>query len=560
MNPYEEMARRIAQEVGIDPDIFSRQIRQESSFNPKAISPKGARGLGQLMPDHWEGKFNPEDPETNLYYAANLMKSHLAQYGGNWRKALTAYNAGQGNLADFGGDENALIAYPNFVETKNYLQNILGGSPMAGPDEKPKKVDPIAQGVKGMEDKRLQANGLAPTPSTSNEVDQAGMPTYDQSLGSIGTGGLVNRAFLKGGWGKFFGLPQFKRMMQQAQQYISLRDMLGGGSTADFINGGGIQDAFNKNSVQNLYSMFLNSSRATDAAGYNKAVPGRGGFGGGQVDPITKQPIEGATSQSDWDAIGNINPARYALQSDPGILQALMSLQSYGNSEYGNLMQNYINDVVNANYSTDPYGITAQNGDILSWFENLFPQAGGGGYRVPGAPPPGTLPTGGGQPGAPNPGGNVPAAPSGPAGSQGPSGSTPENQVASRLDESQDYGRYGSTQNGQPTGPGGTPNINQLMMGLQGGMENGDQSSQYGASMPSMPPELMQLLSGYGGGQENQGSNDPFAWLQNLLGPMAQNSPQQQQGEQGQNNLMQMLQQFIQMMMQDNWNGGQLRR
>ena len=79
---YTEEARRIAQEVGLDPDLFVRVIAQESGFRPDVISPKGAIGLAQLMPGTAQDLgVNPQDPIQNLYGGARYLKQQIDTFG-----------------------------------------------------------------------------------------------------------------------------------------------------------------------------------------------------------------------------------------------------------------------------------------------------------------------------------------------------------------------------------------------------------------------------------------------------------------------------------------------
>jgi len=117
---YRAEARRIAQEIGIDPDLFVRMINRESAFDPTAVSPKGAIGLGQLMPGTASDLgVDPNDPIQNLTGAARYYKQQLEAFG-NPMIALAAYNAGPGNVRKYGG-------IPPFSETKKYVQDIMKG-------------------------------------------------------------------------------------------------------------------------------------------------------------------------------------------------------------------------------------------------------------------------------------------------------------------------------------------------------------------------------------------------------------------------------------------------
>jgi hypothetical protein len=117
---YQAEARRIAQEVGVDPDLFVRLVKQESGFNPGAVSSKGAMGLAQLMPGTAKDLgVDPRDPIQNLYGGARYLKQQIDTFG-NPMLGLAAYNAGPGNVKKYGG-------IPPFKETQGYVQNIMGG-------------------------------------------------------------------------------------------------------------------------------------------------------------------------------------------------------------------------------------------------------------------------------------------------------------------------------------------------------------------------------------------------------------------------------------------------
>jgi len=121
--PLQDYARQAASRAGVDPDIFVRQIQQESGFNPSARSSAGAQGIAQIVPKYHPG-VDVTDPYASLDYAANLMKSNVDKYGGDYGKALAAYNAGAGAVAQYGG-------IPPFEETQRYVSNILGGAKQA---------------------------------------------------------------------------------------------------------------------------------------------------------------------------------------------------------------------------------------------------------------------------------------------------------------------------------------------------------------------------------------------------------------------------------------------
>ena len=118
---YEDLARSIAMEEGIDPELFVRLVRQESSFNPEARSPAGAIGLTQLMPGTAADLgVDPTDPVQNLRGGARYLRQQLDRFG-SVPLALAAYNAGPGRVSEYNG-------IPPFEETQNYVRRILGGA------------------------------------------------------------------------------------------------------------------------------------------------------------------------------------------------------------------------------------------------------------------------------------------------------------------------------------------------------------------------------------------------------------------------------------------------
>ncbi len=127
-NPYVADAIAAAKRAGIDPTIFVRQIQQESGFNPTARSPAGAEGIAQFEPGTARGmNVNPWDPVAALNAAAKMMADSIRGYGGDYAKALAAYNCGSGcvNVAIQRGGRNWQRYLPS--ETQNYIRIILGG-------------------------------------------------------------------------------------------------------------------------------------------------------------------------------------------------------------------------------------------------------------------------------------------------------------------------------------------------------------------------------------------------------------------------------------------------
>ncbi|MFK5980819.1 MAG: lytic transglycosylase domain-containing protein [Rhizobiaceae bacterium] len=100
-------------------DVFEALIHQESNFDPSVVSPKGAVGLGQLMPDTANalGVKDRFDPVTNLNGSAKYFTQQLEQFG-SLDLALAAYNAGPERVIEYNG-------IPPISETKIYIKRIL---------------------------------------------------------------------------------------------------------------------------------------------------------------------------------------------------------------------------------------------------------------------------------------------------------------------------------------------------------------------------------------------------------------------------------------------------
>lgn len=121
MTDLRTLASTIAQKHGLDPKLFEALINQESSFNPKAVSPAGAMGLTQLMPRTAKslGVTDPFDATQSLEGGAKYLAQMMKEFNGDPKLALAAYNAGPGAVRRAGG-------VPPFQETQDYVKKILG--------------------------------------------------------------------------------------------------------------------------------------------------------------------------------------------------------------------------------------------------------------------------------------------------------------------------------------------------------------------------------------------------------------------------------------------------
>lgn len=119
---YLDEVKVAAKNSGVESALLHAVIMTESNYNPKAISPKGATGLMQLMPFTARrfGVYNINDPGQNIQGGARYLAYLLGIFNNDFKLAIAAYNAG----------ENAVIRHGNQVppyrETVNYVSKVMG--------------------------------------------------------------------------------------------------------------------------------------------------------------------------------------------------------------------------------------------------------------------------------------------------------------------------------------------------------------------------------------------------------------------------------------------------
>jgi hypothetical protein len=120
---YTAIIEKYSNEYGVDSKLIHSMISTESAFNPRAVSPKGAQGLMQLMPGTaaYLGVTNPFDPEENISGGIRYMRSLLDMFSGypdSLLLSLAAYNAGENLVRRLG-------RVPAIQETNNYVRTII---------------------------------------------------------------------------------------------------------------------------------------------------------------------------------------------------------------------------------------------------------------------------------------------------------------------------------------------------------------------------------------------------------------------------------------------------
>ena len=116
----DQMLKTTATRFAVDPYLVFLVIEQESRFHTRAVSPKGARGLMQLMPGTARrfGVSRPFDPADNIRGGTQYLKQLLSMFNGRVDLALASYNAGEGRVLDYGN------RVPPFKETRDYVKRI----------------------------------------------------------------------------------------------------------------------------------------------------------------------------------------------------------------------------------------------------------------------------------------------------------------------------------------------------------------------------------------------------------------------------------------------------
>lgn len=116
----DQVVRDASSKRQIDPDFINSVIKAESNFHPRAVSPKGAQGLMQLMPGTAArlGVNDPFDPRANVEAGTAYLSELLALYNNDPIKALAAYNAGAHRVEQYHG-------VPPYRETRAYIARIV---------------------------------------------------------------------------------------------------------------------------------------------------------------------------------------------------------------------------------------------------------------------------------------------------------------------------------------------------------------------------------------------------------------------------------------------------
>ncbi|MCP3967222.1 MAG: lytic transglycosylase domain-containing protein [Lentisphaerae bacterium] len=120
MKKYDRFIKKAQRKHGIESALIKAVIKTESSFNPLAVSPRGAKGLMQIMPDNFTALAisNPFDPAQNIMGGTRYLKKMIKRYDDNVPLALAAYNAGPTAVDKYG-------TIPPYKETQDYVKKVM---------------------------------------------------------------------------------------------------------------------------------------------------------------------------------------------------------------------------------------------------------------------------------------------------------------------------------------------------------------------------------------------------------------------------------------------------
>ncbi len=117
---FDPIIKKASRKYGLDSALIKAVISAESSFNPHAVSPKGAKGLMQIMPQNYPSLSisNPFNPAQNIMGGTKYLRKMIENFNGKVSLALAAYNAGPHAVEKYRG-------VPPYKETQNYVVKVM---------------------------------------------------------------------------------------------------------------------------------------------------------------------------------------------------------------------------------------------------------------------------------------------------------------------------------------------------------------------------------------------------------------------------------------------------
>jgi len=172
VNTLDEVVSAASSHNNIDRDLILSVIRAESGFNPSAVSPKGAQGLMQLMPETAAqlGVQDAMDPATNVEGGTRYLVQLLTRYHNDLSLALAAYNAGPDRVEQYRG-------VPPYRETRGYVARVIRDFNRKKTAQRGSQTNPSDNRLAGQ-------NPKAPTSSSTGHAKLAGFVPNTSGAGS----------------------------------------------------------------------------------------------------------------------------------------------------------------------------------------------------------------------------------------------------------------------------------------------------------------------------------------------------------------------------------------
>jgi hypothetical protein len=232
--PYLGLILHSSQKYGIKPEILAGLLSQESGFQPDVItgqrkSSAGAVGVAQFMPTTWSGSWNPyrgqspTNPQAAIPAAALYLSRLTKMYGGNYTKALAAYNAGPGNVDHWQSIPQTAAYVPAVFEKSKMFPGLAGAG-------KPENTQPVITKPQHMT-ANPTAESVAVTPGNQQQAPQhyqmnpqqpanlqpGGDPLQQSRTALLGYLMSQNQAYASGQQGQNNIVPILAQMMQSNQ-------------------------------------------------------------------------------------------------------------------------------------------------------------------------------------------------------------------------------------------------------------------------------------------------------------------------------------------------------
>ncbi len=328
---------------GLDPAFVRKIVAAESGGNPHALSPKGAVGLMQVMPQTAAdyGVTNPQDPEENIKAGIAHLARLNAKYGGDQTKIAAAYNAGEGAVDKAGG-------VPNFPETQAYVQKVTGNTDQVVSPEEFAKFKPLTEDGNTNIDKYKQQNPGLWEKIVARASDPLGTAT-DLAAGAVkGAAGTVStladaaRKYIPGvaaldkvgSLGHIDTKPtntvqSIGRGLEQAGEFVLPSTLVGKGVSAA-TKGAGL---LTKIGAQAATQAAVAAPVAL-AQGENPKVAALTGALGGAITPAIEGVVPTLQKLSEGMGVSALKPTKAVLKKMPGGMSVDFDIQSKNFANY----------------------------------------------------------------------------------------------------------------------------------------------------------------------------------------------------------------------------------